>query len=326
VRHSLVFLFVIACGSPHDFGSDASTDAPTTFPDVQLGEGGATCSHFVQETYDPGPDGILGTNDDVLRPGREVQIAQPFQQISVATRDTTYSGPGSDGKWDTADDVIVRDERVVATSSTTYDDITYDGAGADGTWGTDDDHVYARTAGTGPIVTPSEVHQYSAPGPDNVWGTSDDVAGSWSKFVYGDGTSAPFLQEWQYTSASTLGIVTSRFTGWGMFSLSAGADKAWGTKDDALSSRYVDERNTNGRFQTLTSYGPGPDQTYFTTDDVILGLATITCSDGVYDGRIVIAPGPDQTWDTADDIVQVRLRTTACGACGDLPHSPVAPN
>jgi hypothetical protein len=326
VRQLFAFFFLVACGSPHDFGqNDASADSPT-FGDVQIGDGGATCGRFVQETYDPGADGILGTSDDVLRPGREVQTAQPYQQISVATRDTMYSGPGTDGKWDTDDDVIVRDQRVVATSSTTYDDITYDGPGLDGTWGTDDDHVYVRAAGTGPIVTPSEVHQYSAPGPDNVWGTSDDVASSWSKFVYGDGTSTPFLQEWQYTSASTLGIVTSRYTGWGMFSLGAGADATYGTKDDSLSGRYVDERNTNGRFQTLTSYGPGPDNAYFTSDDVIGGLAITTCSDGVYDSRILSSPGPDQTWDTADDVVQVRLRTTACGACGDLPHSPVSPN
>jgi hypothetical protein len=295
----LPLLALVACGGPHDFvGSDASSDAPW-FEDVHLGDSGGACGQYVTETYDPGPDGVLGTNDDVLRPGREVQIVTPYAQISVVTRDTTYA----------AGDVIVRDVRVVSTSATTYDQLTFDGPGADGTWGTDDDHVAARSSGTGPVITPSAVYDYVSPGPDNVWSTSDDVLSGWSKFVYGDGTSAPFLQQWQYTSAGTanLGIVTSRFTGWGMFSTGAGPDGTWGTKDDVTDGRYTDERNTNGRFQTLTMYG---------ANDVVISLGTITCDAGVYDGRIMSGAG----------VVQTRIRTTACGSCDDLPKSPVAPN
>ena len=329
MRYLLAFLAVAACGAPHDFGSnDASpNDASTQFGDVQLGDAGATCGRFVEEMFDPGPDGILGTSDDKVRPGREVQIAEPFQQISVVTRDTTYSGPGPDGQWDTSDDVVVRDERVIAKSSSAYDDMTFDGPGPDGKWGTDDDHVQARAAGTGPILTPSSVYQYSSAGPDGAWGTSDDVVSTWSKFVYGDGASTPFVQELQYTNANTIGIVTSRYTGWGMFSLAAGPDGVWGTKDDSLDGRYVDDRNTNGRMQTLTSYGPGADQKYFTPDDVVVGLGIVTCANGVYDSRLISGPGPDGKWDTADDVVQTRVRTTTnCAACGDLPHSPVSPN
>lgn len=305
----LGLIVLTACGAPHDFTTgDASVDV-ATFGDVQLPDSGATCGQYVFETYDPGPDGLLGTSDDVVRPGREVQTVTPYAQISVVTRDTTYG----------ANDAIVRDVRIVATSTTTYDQLTFDGPGADGTWGTADDHVAGRSSGIGPMITPSAVYEYLSPGPDNVWATSDDVVSRWSSYVYGDGTSTPFLQEWQYTSPGTanLGVVTSRFTGWGMFSTAAGPDGTWGTKDDVIYGRYTDERNTNGRFQFLTAYDP---------HDAVTSIATITCDAGVYDARIVNGPGPDAQWGTSDDVVQTRIRTTACGSCDDLPKSPVAPN
>src|SRR5580765_2623926 len=103
MRRVFGFLLLCACGTPHDFGNDASSDAPV-FADVHLGDSSVLCGRYVLETYDPGPDARLGTSDDVLHPGREVQIATPFAQISVVTRDTTYSGPGADATWDTSDD------------------------------------------------------------------------------------------------------------------------------------------------------------------------------------------------------------------------------
>jgi len=309
MKRLLGFLLLCACGGPHDFsGGDASSDAPT-FADVHLGDSSVLCGRYVLETYDPGPDGRLGTSDDVIHPGRDVQIATPLGQISVVTRDTMYSGPGADGVWDTDDDVVVRDQRIVSTSATTYDQMTYDGNA----------QVTGRSSGEGSEITPSAVYDYASPGTDGTWGTSDDVVSGWSKFVYGDGAATPFLQQWQYTSpgTSSLGIVTSRFTGWGMFSTAAGPDGTFGTKDDVITGRYTDDRNTNGRFQTLTSYGQG---------DTVASMGIVTCTAGVYDGRILSAPGPDGTWLTDDDVVQVRMRTTACGSCDDLPKSPVAPN
>src|SRR5215208_6772818 len=64
--------------------------------------GGPACDQWVLEGYGPGPDGLLGTPDDVLSGQRAIEIVDGANQIA---RETSFSGPGPDGVWDTPDDV-----------------------------------------------------------------------------------------------------------------------------------------------------------------------------------------------------------------------------
>ena len=312
------FVALLACGGSHPFepadagdGGTQGTDAPS-FDDVHTGP---ACAQWTLQSFEPGPDGVLGTADDVLSTKREVQSAG-VEQDGVAARVTTYDGA-----------TIIQDSRVVPRSANDYDYLTYDGPGPDAVWDTPDDHPSARMWGQGPVGKPSSVESFSSAGPDAKWGTSDDVISLVTKYDYGDGTSKPYLREWQYsspgndgvwqTSDDLVGVLTNRYTGYGNFVDAPGADATWGTPDDVISSHYTDERNVNGRFQVLALFSG--------TSNIQTSLAVTTCEKGVFDARIFSSAGADGVWDTSDDVVQARLRVTGC-TCDAMPGSPVAPN
>lgn len=333
---TLLAACLLSCGSARSFVDADAGDADLSMQDARIdpGDGGAVCERWVVMTYEPGADGILGTQDDVLGSTRTVEHVGPN---NVADRTTSYTSPGPDQNWDTADDVIAYDARIVTTSPADYDYLTFDGPGADGVWGNADDRIWARQSGhIGGSGRLEELRSFSS-GPDKVWRTADDQVDHRYVYVYADGTIKPATAEWQYngpgpdqtwgTNDDALVVVTSRFVDWGMFATGPGVDGIYGTKDDVLTTnngRYTDVRDM-AHVQLLTLYGPGPDNAYFSADDAIQSFAETTCSGGVYDARIHQAPGPDGQWGTADDLLQLRTRITGCGVCGGLPKGPTDP-
>ena len=243
-----------------------------------------------------------------------------------------YSGPGPDGVWGTADDVIVQ-----------RDDYGYDalgqnvlldwftGAGPDGTWGTADDvetHRYHSIFQGGHQIARAE---FGGPGPDNVWGTSDDRQLSNSVFAY---DSAGRMASETNTNLGSDGVwgtaddqiglrIVFGYDASGRLSTlvlydGPGLDGVWATADDTVRSSFSITTDAAGNYQTVfENDAPGPDRIWGTHDDVPVTLFRFTCGDPTESTETVsLSPGPDGLWNTADDPIDSELRTSHQGTCG----------
>jgi hypothetical protein len=267
---------LFSCGGDRSFAPDAG-DAATTGADVTFGDSApwldaGACSHSVETGYSPGPDGVIGTSDDVVvvvsqidfetvagKYRRHIELDQQSSQKTYAIIDwdpqtaafaqnEVWTAPGADGVFGTADDVV-NNWSHQATPTAFFD---YNGPGPDGVWKTADDAI-------GPVDFEKNeggrvVESYSsgpalvgaAAGPDGVWGTSDDHFVGATKYFY-----------------DSTGNATEEI------SLTAGADGAFDTPDDVIVARIVFPCQSKDRV-VMESYDKGPDGVFRTDDDVVV--------------------------------------------------------
>jgi hypothetical protein len=155
-----------------------------------------------------GPDGAWRTDDDAwVDP-----LFSEYAADGAWLRDVKAFGPGADGQWGTADDLV--SYALVATGGG-RDRVL---SGADGRLGTADDvteyrDVYARNSDG----TTATTVRYGGPGSDGTWGTSDDTIASVYTHAYdGHGARSEVLR-----------------------SDGPGIDATWGTEDDAVAQRWT---------------------------------------------------------------------------------------
>ncbi len=237
--------------------------------------GFATTYINYEDPLSNGPDGALGTSDDVIR----------FYSVAFNNPDGTidywvsYYGPGTDGNWFTGDDPI-GEYNVNAYNSTgnRTERYRYNDPGTDATWGTPDDslgryyYYYYDSSDrqTGNIY-------YDGWGTDTTWFTSDDEVNRIYKYTYlpdgkieyriesrhpgidGDWfTSDDIMRdydEWEYDSS---GEIARRFR------YQEGLDGDWFTSDDVMTHYAIYVRDSNGNtIGAYYYYSPGSDGVWF---------------------------------------------------------------
>jgi hypothetical protein len=303
--------------------------------DVDVGAAGPACHRWQLEGYTPGPDGRLGSSDDVLAGSRSVQ---EVNDANVIIRETAFESAGPDGVWDTPDDVILADTRLVDAGGGEVYFVSYDSPGGDGVWGNDDDTIAAaHWAKLDAMGRQQEDRTLYGAGTDGAWLTPDDPIGRRHTYSYGDGQQAPKLVDLEFVSPGPDGtwatdddpvaIATRRFAEWGTFSIAPGADGVWATEDDVLDGRYEDKHDWQGWLQYVPLFGAGPDGAFFTADDEILGVGASRCEADAIDSRLMQMPGNDGQWGTDDDELAARMRITGCDdpCAAPTPSSPVEP-
>jgi hypothetical protein len=243
----------------------------------------------------PGADGVWLTADDVVSAHTE------FVQLASGSKVLQKSyAAGADGKLGTSDDVV---SAILETDNNSDGSAIavwqFDTAGADGQWGTPDDHVSALTTITfdGRWITGEETH--TGPGADGQWNTADDVITHFHRYEYD-------ARHRMVRNAE----------------LDAGADQRADTGDDVVldytklgydaQDRYaqqvfVSAVGVDGVAGTSDD-GIGPDGMWFTADDVPTAYYTHGYDDAAMQrsGSTYLSPGPDHTWMTADDVVSSR--------------------
>lgn len=163
----------------------------------------------------------------------------------VLSRYVLYNGPGDDGVWQTADDVMAGYHDHAPTLPNVIT-ILYKGSGADQTWYTADDEILYYHAvlldGAGKEIGTAT---YTLPGDDEIWFTEDDFIG------------------W-LTTENTVANETQ----WIMY-FSAGTDNNWRTLDDNDVIRFaltiLDDAGLKQRYSYFE--GVGGDNLPFTADD-----------------------------------------------------------
>ncbi|MBS1119873.1 MAG: hypothetical protein H6Q90_2101 [Deltaproteobacteria bacterium] len=267
-------LGLLAC-SPA--GRNTDTDAGgTEDPD---GSTPATCTHATQTTYLAGPDGMVGTNDDVIGSTLEIEFApgppdaffrahpikflykeasgHPTQLTRWAydahghRQTVTQYGPGPDETYDTGDDVVVGQN--VFTSDT-----------------------------SGLLV--SNLFRTSA-GPNEIWGDADDLIVNAIRFTHADGR-----------------------VDWVLPANDPGTDGVWGNDDDRPSSSERLRYDAQGRRSAVELYSQtGPD-TKFGTDDDIMGVRMVLpCRGDRVVQELYDSPGHDGAWGSTDDTISGRV-------------------
>ena len=157
---------------------------------------------------DAGSDGVWGTSDDVLLFETTYTYTVLGQSKAVDTNSTgqitkivksgfvdvnrsidiTFTGAGTDGVWETADDIATFATVSIYASGASAPSkvIYYNGSGSDGAWLTPDDqvqrHLYYTYEGNSSRILVSIY--YNNAGTDGVWFTQDDVSSGYSIQVY----------------------------------------------------------------------------------------------------------------------------------------------
>lgn len=257
------------------------------------GDGGGGGERFAirseRVNYTAGPDGVFGTADDASAGFSWVNYqasgdselecwfnpsgrgeddtmftaddvpAGCFDQVGM-TEGFSIGGPGEDGVWGTADDLVTALEEFDAVADgTTRINAYFGDAGPDDTWGTEDDvetRAYRRE------LNPNDAERrrvsYVGPGEDGVWHTDDDELGAewygvWFENFYDEGNEGTKWGAWDRQI---------RYSG-------AGADGIWLTADDVASNCLTHEFADGTQYWTEEfTFTPGPDGVCFTADDV----------------------------------------------------------
>lgn len=223
--------------------------------------------------YDAGPNGIAGDSDDV------VSRHDDFSYGADGMRVVSYTAPGADGTWLTADDAVGYYWALPPAPTDRWRQVFY-GAGADGKWLTPDDVVTSAEEWT---LAPDGSRLLDArgytPGADGVPFTSDDVT--------------------TFRRTATWNATTGQLVEYS----SAGPDGVWMTADDVVNHVWSYTLDGRGRLATVLLMSKGPDGVWLTPDDAPTFATQCTSrSDGVDTGQDQFdAPGPDGRWLTSDD-------------------------
>ncbi len=301
-------------------GDDASTPddgSPGSFGDSQAPH---SCGRWLLRSFGPGPDGQLGTSDDV-EVGYETL---DFDSHGREVDDIVVKDPGADAKWETSDDPpSSMSKLVLSQGGATGYDLGYSAPGNDGKWSdavaTSGEWFSFDGQGSATVG-----HVLSGAGMDGTWGDADDPFDRWFHWAYGDGKNGSYLlSERQYvdpgpdgvpdTADDPIAILTTRFHDHGTFADGAGPDGQWGDADDHLNGIYTDQFSSKGYMTRTTLYdAAGPDGTWGTSDDVVGADVTLECLGTSSDVLFHNAPGPDGVWMTADDVVASHVVMVGC--------------
>lgn len=245
-------------------------------------------------SYNPGVDGVFGTEDDVVGNYNHLVFnasgdnfrehwygaggagedeiwftaddvpAGGFYQPSMAGGFNT-SGPGTDGQWGTEDDVISSWEAFdVVVDGDVRISIVHSAPGDDGLWGTEDDvrsRYYHRVLNENGGETRRVA--YTGPGDDGVWLTGDDVIGvdwfgAWVQNTFLEGNDNSKWEAWDRQVS---------YDG-------AGEDGLWLTEDDEVRQCVTQRFEDGTQYWThRATYFPGEDGDCFTEDDVQFGAS-----------------------------------------------------
>lgn len=233
-----------------------------------------------------GADEEPATADDVLTSYKAFE----YDEKGHLTRNWEAAGSGSDGVWQTADDVLNRDVRYRYTYDSedrlTESYRSFD-AGADGVFWTADDSyagIYREIHtinGSGELET-LRISSRDA-GSDNLPLTSDDPY-TWVDFF-------------RYDTSGNL-VLSVRYS-------SPGGDSDWETvSDNRVQNFQTFEYDSQGREYRSVQLSPGPDGLAETADDTV-GRYTQTLWDA--EGRETqrvrwVGAGADGDWFTSDDV------------------------
>lgn len=267
---------------------------------------------------DVGPDGLVGTNDDV--PIWYVDTS--YDGTASITRQMGDAGP--DGVWFNDDDTSIgrswADEPWVGENH----GISYS-AGPDATLNTPDDvpQNFSTTSFTEAGLVDTQ-KTFSGTGLDGVAFTDDDVLQYFSRTTYEIapqwpdgllGTHRLFINsgpdgQWS-TSDDTVGQVdltlyNARLLPVGQITLEKGADGVWDTADDVAVGAYKNLYDGRGVLvASLSIVAPGPDGLWLTDDDVKGQDRTAYhhTDDGRLFKRESYLAGQDGILDTSDDVL-----------------------
>ena len=245
-------------------------------------------------------------------------VSQFEYNVDQLTRVVSYSSPGVDAIWQTADDVVgsYHDH---APANPDVITVLYRGSGTDQTWFTNDDDIlyyYApvRDAAGNIIGTGT----FSLAGDDNTWFTADDflawlivdeIVGTERRWVFyfdagADNDWLTLNDNWAYRFAlSTLDELGNRQRH--MYSEDPGPDGLPFTADDVPIYYHDYFYDTQGRVNRHDMYnGAGADGIWFNADDHLRTCKILSRDANDLPVRTThFQPGPDQTCLTTDDIV-----------------------
>lgn len=262
----------------------------------------------------PGTDGIWQTTDDAVSSYHDHAPASPDVIYTI------YRGAGSDQSWFTNDDdILYYYKPVLDASGATVGIGAFTLPGDDDTWFTDDDFIgWLKTENTTGNAT--QWVMYLSAGTDNDWLTLDDnqayrfalteldANGQRQRHSYFQGVGLDgllftndddliYYHDYSFDDQSRI-AQTIMYSG-------VGSDGLWYTADDIVHSCKVQTRDVNDLPTRTTSYRPGPDQSCFTSDDVIWGY-----HDDAFDSANLLIqsdsyylPGADNTWFSLDDVL-----------------------
>jgi hypothetical protein len=260
------------------FGGCAPADRhDSQTPDASIAQGQdassvASCTHATETYFNPGPDGIAGTNDDSIDETEEIEFAQGLADPLFRSHPVTILRKDGSGH----PTMLVRmtyDAHGVRQTSTQY------GPGPDAIYGSPDDtikgmNVYAADS-SGRLV--NDIFRNS-PGPNGIWGDADDPAVGSVFFVYvGDQLE------------------------WFMHGTTPGSDGVWGTADDTFPSASHLRYDLGHLTGMVTSAAKGPDGMFGTADDIISLRLAFPCVGDRVVTNAYYDPGPDGVWGSADD-------------------------
>jgi hypothetical protein len=290
------------------------------------------------EYYSSGKDGIWFNNDDDIH---EMNI---YNKTGDLVETYTFNNPGPDGIYNTQDDVY--NSYAVHLFDKNGREVEYiegNSAGNDGIWLTGDDGFSALHAyefenklltkeiqyADANLISCYYIYNYNnnskvdtewkykGPGSDKKWFSEDDELETETTYIYDK--SGNILREavghdkygnvsyWYFYSYNPENKIIERIE-----YNKEGPDNTWFTDDDIVSSRAIYEYNMEGQ-PTLTvfSNSPGEDDIWFNSDDDIHSYIaqeyTKSTETYSYYYRQEKSAGPDGLWFTADDVPWYKI-------------------
>lgn len=209
------------------------------------------------------PTGLVAVGEWYRGPSAPYRITS--MRSDNKSDSVVYSNPGPDAQWRTADDVVDAHFTSFAPSGFNVPPYTkmqftfWDNPGADGQWFTADDRIARTSINNDPqwLAAPSSnagnAIDFNGPGADETWFTDDDIVGGAALYSIGG-----FFGGWDRVD---------------IFYRDIGADRKMGTSDDNVKDYHVrtcvPQSDDVGLVESFSITGAGPDNTWFTEDDVV---------------------------------------------------------
>lgn len=200
-------------------------------------------------------------------------------------RTMLYNDAGPDGQWLTGDDVLAYYSYTTSTetaSNTLLKIVGYVGAGTDGIWFTTDDVTsYCSATQTSLDKKGRQIRKVEFSGPSQDC-TNENAVSSYTTYEYdAQGHVKLTVNYWQ-----------------------PGLDQKWFTDDDPIFYYEALSENIGRNVKYFTLYKAGADAVWFTADDELYAYTEIYDDPDTssFSTKRYIAPGPDQAWFTEDDL------------------------
>ena len=229
-------------------------------------------------------------------------IASLYAQLAAQQQEAIFA-PIPDELTRSVDNITTGNSYQITETTATYDwlRVTKVSMGADAVADTSDDFIMSYTIS--PFGYLGVSYGFDHPGQDGEWYTEDDIAASSA----GGAVVIPQDSPLEFEGASEGAILS-------IPCLNPGQDGVAFTEDDypGCSQGYqvivIDGEGNRG--QVVTYKYSGPDELWFTSDDVVNSYVTVTTDisipqtvTAVYDDE-----GPDGFWFTDDDVVDAHVQ------------------